>query len=261
MNKKSDILRSNYARKLELATMQGLLIIVVGLVISQSLASSVAISLVEWSALLIVVMGTLGAVILGTKSETLATGVAMLKWVVFAPADDRDTLVEKAQLWAKFIRKNGTLKADALMSEEQEILTRKGFQLISDNVAPDKIQEILEEVSHQIEQAQKKSAKIWQVAGGFAPTIGIIGAVLGLVQVLGSMSDTSGIGPGVAQAFIATLYGVGLANLVFLPIFNKLSEIIQSEAVRRDLQIEAIVSIAKGENSHTLSDRLASYTI
>jgi chemotaxis protein MotA len=106
---------------------------------------------------------------------------------------------------------------------------------------------------------QRNAAKIWSAAGGYAPTVGILGAVLGLIHVMENLSDPSKLGSGIAVAFVATIYGVGLANLIFLPISNKLKALIQNEMMRREMLLNAWVSIASGDHPRIVEERLLSY--
>jgi len=128
-----------------------------------------------------------------------------------------------------------------------------------DGVAPEKIQEICGIDLDNYEAQQRSAAKIWDAAGGYAPTIGILGAVLGLIHVMENLSDPSKLGSGIAVAFVATIYGVGFANLIFLPVASKLKALIQIEVARREMLIDALVSIADGAHPRMVEERLEGF--
>ncbi len=118
---------------------------------------------------------------------------------------------------------------------------------------------ILEVDIHSYEQLRWQSARVWEAAGGYAPTIGILGAVLGLIHVMGNLADPAKLGAGIAVAFIATIYGVGLANLVFLPIANKLKVLIMQQVVMREMLMDGLETIARGENPRFIENKLQGY--
>ena len=128
-----------------------------------------------------------------------------------------------------------------------------------DGTPPEKIREICAIDMHFFEIQQRNAAKVWAAAGGYAPTVGILGAVLGLIHVMENLSDPSRVGSGIAVAFVATIYDVGLANLVFLPISNKLKTLIQHEQMRREMLLNAWVSMANGDHPKIVEERLQAY--
>ncbi|MEK7870538.1 MAG: MotA/TolQ/ExbB proton channel family protein, partial [Nitrospirota bacterium] len=132
-------------------------------------------------------------------------------------------------------------------------------QLIVDGTDPKAVHEILEiEVEHH-EEAGVKAAKVWEAAGGYAPTVGILGAVLGLIHVMENLADPSKLGGGIAVAFVATVYGVGLANLFFLPFANKIKMKLKEESGARNIIIMGLVGLAQGENPRLLQEKLESF--
>lgn len=145
------------------------------------------------------------------------------------------------------------------LTKETDPFVRKGLRLLIDGTPPDKIREICAIDMHFYEVQQRNAAKIWDAAGGYAPTIGILGAVLGLIHVMENLSDPGRLGGGIAVAFVATIYGVGLANLVFLPIANKLKSQIQHEMIRREMLLNAWVSIAKGDHPKIVEEQVSAY--
>ena len=133
------------------------------------------------------------------------------------------------------------------------------MQLLVDGAVPERLREVLEVQISTFEEEMKLSARIWEAAGGYAPTIGILGAVMGLIHVMENLSDPSKLGAGIAVAFVATIYGVGLANLVFLPMSNKLKAHINRLVVQREMIVDGLVGIANGDNPRIIESRLQGY--
>lgn len=143
--------------------------------------------------------------------------------------------------------------------KETDPFIKKGLRLVIDGTSPAKIREICAIDMYFYEMQQRNAAKIWDAAGGYSPTLGILGAVLGLIHVMENLSDPSKLGSGIAVAFVATIYGVGFANLIFLPIANKLKSQIQHEIKRREMLLNALVSIAEGDQPRIVEERLLAY--
>jgi chemotaxis protein MotA len=135
----------------------------------------------------------------------------------------------------------------------------KGLKLVVDGIDPERIKDVLDVDISFYEMEQRQAIKIWDAAGGYAPTIGILGAVLGLIHVMENLTDPSKLGSGIAVAFVATIYGVGLANLFFLPIANKLKEIVGKEVVRREMLADIFYSIAQGDSPRIVEERLSNH--
>jgi chemotaxis protein MotA len=237
----------------------GLGIAFAGILLGQAIEGGQIASLVQPAAFLIVVFGTFGAVLLQTNTATFIAGLKMSRSIFIPPHDDRHELAIRINKWAVFARKEGIFMLEDFLKRETEPFVRKGLQLMVDGTPPDRIREICAIDMHFYEVHQRNAAKIWSAAGGYSPTIGIIGAVLGLIHVMENLSDPGRLGSGIAVAFVATIYGVALANLVFLPISNKLKAIIQHELMRREMLLNAWVSIARGDHPKIVEERLNTY--
>jgi len=237
----------------------GLVVAVAGILIGQAVEGGQVASLIQPAAFLIVLLGTFGAVLLQTKTASFIAGLKMSRDVFFPPVDDRQELAARINKWAIYARKEGIFMLEDYLNQETEPFIRKGLQLMVDGTPPDKIREICAIDMHFYEIHQRNAAKIWSAAGGYAPTVGIIGAVLGLIHVMENLSDPAKLGNGIAVAFVATIYGVALANLIFLPIANKLKALIQHELMRREMVLNAWVSIAKGDHPKIVEERLNTY--
>ena len=216
-------------------------------------------SLVQPTAFLIVIGGTLGAVMLQSSLRVFRTGMKMFRWVFAPPNLDHDALIAEVVSWSNVARKEGLLALESRIPQMEDPFVQKGLQLLVDGVEPERLREVLEVEIDTWEAQLKQGAKIWEAAGGYAPTIGILGAVLGLIHVMENLSEPSKLGAGIAVAFVATIYGVGLANLVFLPMANKLKAHIARLIVRREMIVDGLVGIANGDNPRIIESRLKGY--
>ena len=177
------------------------------------------------------------------------------------PDNDRKEVSKRIATWSGIARREGILKLERFMNSEPDPFLRKFLRMMIDGVSAQKIQEIGNIDMDAYEATQRQAAKVWDAAGGYAPTVGILGAVLGLIHVMENLSDPTLLGDGIAVAFVATIYGVGLANLFFLPIAYKLRSHIQLEVGRREMIIDALSSIASGEHPRVVQERLACYEV
>ena len=237
----------------------GLVLGIVAIVGGQVLEGGHVGSLSQPTALLIVLGGTMGAVMLQSPYATFIRGVQMVRWVWYPPVVDHQQLIKQIASWSQVSRREGLLALDNVMNQSKDDFARKGLQLLVDGAEPERLREVLEVEINTYEQELKLSARIWEAAGGYSPTIGILGAVLGLIHVMENLSEPSKLGAGIAVAFVATIYGVGLANLVFLPMANKLKAHIARLIVRREMIVDGLVGIANGDNPRIIESRLQGY--
>lgn len=218
-------------------------------------------SLVQPTAFLIVVGGTLGAVMLQSPLQVFRDGMKMAAWVFFPPAVEPQQLIADIAHWSQIARKEGLLALEAQISALRDPFTVKGVQLLVDGAEPERLREVLEVEIGAWESHLKAAAKVWESAGGYSPTIGIIGAVMGLIHVMENLSDPSKLGSGIAVAFVATIYGVGAANLIFLPIAKKLLAHVARLVTLREMLVDGLVGIAGGDNPHIIESRLQGYFV
>ena len=143
--------------------------------------------------------------------------------------------------------------------DESDLFTQKGLQLIADGIEPEVLREVLENDLDIQESDDFQAAKVFEAMGGYSPTIGIIGAVMGLIHVMGNLADPATLGSGIAVAFVTTIYGVGLANLLFLPIGNKLKALINKRSRLQMMLIEGLIGVADGDNPRNIESRLQAY--
>lgn len=237
----------------------GLVLGIVAIIGGQVLEGGHVASLSQPTALLIVLGGTMGAVMLQSPYATFVRGVKMVRWVWYPPVVDHQQLIKQIASWSQVSRREGLLALENVMNQLKDDFARKGLQLLVDGAEPERLREVLEVEINTYEQELKLSARIWEAAGGYSPTIGILGAVLGLIHVMENLSEPSKLGAGIAVAFVATIYGVGLANLVFLPMANKLKAHIARLIVRREMIVDGLVGIANGDNPRIIESRLQGY--
>ncbi len=237
----------------------GLLLGIVAIIGGQLLEGGHVASLSQPTALLIVLGGTMGAVMLQSPYATFVRGMRMVRWVWYPPDVDYLQLIKQVSNWSQVSRREGLLALEGVIVLLKDDFSRKGLQLLVDGAEPERLREVLEVEISTYEEEMKLSARIWEAAGGYSPTIGILGAVMGLIHVMENLSDPSKLGAGIAVAFVATIYGVGLANLVFLPMSNKLKSHINRLIVQREMIVDGLVGIANGDNPRIIESRLQGY--
>jgi chemotaxis protein MotA len=216
-------------------------------------------SLMQLTAFVIVFGGTIGAILLQTPMSTFLRALKMTVWIFLPPRIDAKSAIEKILGWSQVARKEGLLGLESAIETEPDEFSRKGLQLLVDGTEPDAIRKILEVDIGAKEHNDTVAAKVYEGMGGYSPTIGIIGAVMGLIHVMENLSDPGKLGTGIAVAFVATIYGVGMANLFFLPFASKLKNHVHIQAQFREMIIEGVVSIAQGENPRSIETKLNGY--
>lgn len=196
---------------------------------------------------------------LQSQARHFIAGIRMVAWIFAPPAMDFRKVLNTLLNWGQQARRNGLLALEAYMQSEKDPFVKRGLTMVVDGAEPEVVRRAMELDIESYEEHARAAAKIWDSAGGYSPTFGILGAVLGLIHVMENLSDPSKLGAGIAVAFVATIYGVGGANLLFLPIANKLKYYIALEVRRREMLAEGLYSIANGENPRLLENKLAGY--
>lgn len=243
----------------DLISAAGLALSLIAIIGGQFLEGGHIASLLQLTAFLIVIGGTLGATMLQHSLPVFVRGLKLLRWVIDPPPQDLSALLSELVNWSQLARRGGLLALEDRIDTQKDPFLRKGLQMLVDGAEPTLLRQVLEIDVGVFEESAKKAAKVWEAAGGYAPTIGILGAVLGLIHVMENLTDPSKLGSGIAVAFVATIYGVGSANLLFLPIANKLKALVQDDVLRREMYIEGLVAIAHGENPRILEAKLRGY--
>ncbi|GAB2190770.1 flagellar motor protein [Sessilibacter sp. MAH2] len=216
-------------------------------------------SLINESAALIVIGGTLGAAILQTPWQSLKRALSVFVWVFKPPQYYFHDEVKKIVYWAATARKEGLLGLETIADHEKDMFSKKGLMLLADGAQSESIRQVLENDLIQKEQLDLQAVQFYESMGGYSPTIGIIGAVIGLIHVMQNLADPELLGPGIAVAFVATIYGVAFANLLLLPIANKLKQCVGHESRFKELMIDGLIAISEGENPKFIEIKLNGY--
>jgi len=229
------------------------------LLLSSMMDGTSPASFINIPALMIIIGGTFGVTLASTGMEAMKRIPGLYKLVISAePPDMRGRLDQLVGL-ADQARREGLLALDAQLPEIEDPFTRNALQLVVDGTDPELVHAILEAEVDGMAARHAVGASPFEKAGGFAPTMGIIGTVLGLVHVLQNLAAPSTLGPSISAAFIATLMGVGSANVIFLPIANRLKAISAEEVELRMMTLEGILSLQAGDNPRLVSEKLMSY--
>jgi chemotaxis protein MotA len=244
---------------MDILSLVGLVLAVCAVLIGAVLKGAGITALLSGAAFMIVVVGTVAAICLQTPLPVMKRAMRILPWVLRPPSVPRAELIRKMVEWSNTARKQGLLGLESVIDKESDDFLRKGLQLVVDGSEPDVIRSVLEVDLHVREQSDTRAAKVFEGMGVYSPTLGIIGAVLGLMAVMQNLADPSKLGHGIAAAFVATIYGIGLANLFFLPAASKLKGAIQSQSEAREMVIEGMISIAQGENPRSIESKLQGY--
>ncbi len=245
--------------RVDTSTLLGLLLAVAGIFGAQWIDGGRAGSLVQGTAFLIVVAGTIGAVLVQTPGAVFTRAVRMARWALFPPRRDIDRSIGRLVDWAQVARRDGTLSLEGRVRQLADPFARSGLQMLVDGFTPEQLREALDVELAARDETQRAAVRVWESAGGYAPTIGIIGAVLGLIHVMENLADPARLGAGIAVAFVATVYGLVFANLVLLPIAGKLRNVVAEESLVRELTQEALVGIAAGEHPRLIQARLKGF--
>ncbi len=246
-------------RKLDLGTVGGLLLAVGGILGGYYLEHGRAGDLMGASAALIVLGGSLGATLVANPLSLVKRAVGMIGTLLMEQPDESAALVDTIVDFATRARKSGIVALEQDVMEVEDPFLRRSLTLAVDGVDLQEIRSSMELDMDVGERRWEEVAKVYEAAGGFAPTIGIIGAVLGLITVMGDLSDISKVGKGIAAAFVATIYGVGSANLLFLPGGHKIRLRAAAARERQELILEGVCSIAEGLNPKMIRSKLEAY--
>jgi chemotaxis protein MotA len=216
-------------------------------------------ALIQPTAALIVLGGTFGAAFVSFPLAAIIKAFKDVKNAFLPPKVDHDAVVKDIINYATKARRNGLISLEQEAQSARDPFIKKGISLVVDGIDPQKLRETLEADIMSYEDHTKHSVDFFEAAGGYAPTIGIIGAVLGLIHVMSNLSDTSKLGAGIAVAFVATIYGLMTANIICLPIGNKLKIRMKEEILRRVMILEGLIAIQNGENPHFIEQKLKAF--
>ena len=244
---------------MDIFSLIGLILALVALVGGSILKGAGVSSLWSSAAFVIVILGTVAAILVHTPPAVFKRAVSIARWVIRPPGADHDGLVAQIVEWSNIARKQGLLGLEPLVNEQSDPFLKKGLQMLVDGLEPEAIRHMLEIDLNSQEHQDLAAAKVFEAMGVYAPTLGIIGAVFGLIAVMKNLADPSKLGHGIAAAFTATIYGIASANLLFLPIAAKLKGVIAHNSRDREMVIEGLISIAQGENPRNIETNLSGF--
>lgn len=245
----------------DLIALLGLILGIGAVVLGNVAEGGTTAHLIQLAAAIIVFGGTLGAVLLSFSLKELKFAINSLRLIFFNKKLSYEDTISKILDLLIIARRKGLLALQNEIENIQDPFLRRGITYIIDGLSGDLIREALEREILAYEDMMKRASKVFEAAGGYAPTIGIIGAILGLIHVLKNVTDPTKIGVGIATAFVATIYGVGSANLLFIPISKRIMNKIEEEIILMELMIEGILGIEAGMNPYYLRAKLESFII
>jgi chemotaxis protein MotA len=245
--------------KPDFATLAGIVLAVGGLVGGLLLEGGRLQDIAQITSALIVLGGTIGAVMITTPLAVLIRAARQLGSVFFSSTESMSERIDEIVALANRARRTGILSLESQTAPIEDPFLRKALELAVDGVEPAKIRDIMEFEIELFEQDAEAEAKVFEAAGGYAPTIGIIGAVLGLIQVMKNLANVDEVGRGIAVAFVATVYGVASANLFFLPAAGKLKARTHELVRIRELTLEGVLGIAAGVNHRLIRIKLEAF--
>ncbi len=247
-------------KRLDVTSMVGLPLGIGLILLGQAIEGGKLGSILQLTAAVIVFGGTFGAVLVSFSMKEVGRACTGVKDVIFEEVHNPEVTIDKVIRYAGQARKQGIMALEDELEKEPDPFMRRGLALAVDGSNPHVVREMLEMEIESREKDEELPARVWESAGGYAPTIGIIGAVLGLIHVMENLSDPSKLGAGIAVAFVATVYGVGAANLIFLPIGTKLRLRAQQNAWRRELMLEGVLAIQEGLNLRLIEEKLRGFS-
>ncbi|MET1254768.1 flagellar motor protein [Aliikangiella maris] len=242
-------------------TLLGLIVAILAIFGGQILEGGHIDALLDWAAFVIVVGGSFGAVMLQSHSRTFSTAIRIFSWVIKTPRLPVQEGINNISNWSNLARREGLLGLEKKLDDSIEPFILKGLNMLVDGNDAKAIREAMYVELDVNDKELLKAAKVYESMGGYSPTLGIVGAVLGLIHVMGNLSNPELLGSGIATAFVATIYGVGFANLFFIPVYHKLRAIIAEQSQYREMIIEGIASIAEGENPRVIAGKLSGYQV
>jgi chemotaxis protein MotA len=245
--------------KPDLGTLAGIAIALAGIIGGLLLEKGRIQDIAQGTAAMIVLGGTFGAVLVTTPFQIFWRAMKRLTDVFLEMRSSTDSVIAEIIQFSMKARKNGIVSLESEAMAIPDPFLRKALNLAVDGTELQELRKMMEVDITQGEQAGEAEAKVWEAAGGYAPTIGIIGAVMGLIQVMKHLEDIKAVGHGIAVAFVATVYGVGSANIFFLPAANKLRARARQTAVLKEIMLEGVMGIVEGLNPTLIRLKLESF--
>ncbi len=244
---------------MDLGTIIGLLLAIVAILGGQALEGGKIGSILQLTAALIVLGGTFGACMIQFPIHVFIGSWSSALGAFFAPKVNNKDVITEIIGYANKARRQGIISLESDVESVKDPFLKKALNMAVDGIEPKALRETMEAEMANMEEEGELPVKFWEAAGGYSPTIGIIGAVLGLIHVMENLTDPSKLGGGIAVAFVATVYGVTLANIVYLPIAGKLKLRHRAHMVSKEIILAGVIAILEGENPRLIEDKLKSY--
>ena len=246
-------------KRIDIATLLGLLLAIGGILVGNAIEGGKIAAILQPTAALIVFGGTLGAVCVTYPMPILVRGLKAAMQIVGNRSSDARGLLDEIVKYAQKARKEGIISLEGEVRSASDPFLKRAILMAVDGVDSKTMRETLELEMQEMDEQGELSAKVWESAGGYAPTIGILGAVLGLIHVMQNLSDVGKVGEGIAVAFVATIYGVGSANILFLPAGGKLKVKHRAEMVLREMVMHGAIAIQEGQNPKLIEEKLSAF--
>ncbi|ASN04589.1 flagellar motor stator protein MotA [Virgibacillus necropolis] len=242
------------------ASIIGVILATIAIGVGMTLKGVSPVALINPAALLIIVGGTAASVFIAFPMRTLKNVPTLFK-IIFKQGKSKriEEIIEMFTEWAELSRREGVLSLEGKIEETEDTFLYSGMQLVVDGQSPDFIRDVMLEKVDAMEERHQEGASIFTQAGTYAPTLGVLGAVIGLIAALGNMEDTDALGHAISAAFVATLLGIFTGYVLWHPFANKLREKSKNEAKIKYVMVEGILSIANGESPQIIKDKLGSY--
>jgi chemotaxis protein MotA len=244
---------------MDLSTIIGLLLAFGAILGGQWLEGGSVGSIMQETAAIIVIGGTFGACLIMFPLDVFIASMKAVTKAFFAPKVNNKDVIAEIIRYANKARRQGIISLEADIEGIVDPFLKKALNMAVDGIEPKALRETMEVEMTNMEEEGELPIKFWEAAGGYSPTIGIIGAVLGLIHVMENLTDPSKLGGGIAVAFVATVYGVSLANIVYLPIAGKLKLRHRSQMIAKEIILSGVIAILEGENPRLIEDKLKSF--
>lgn len=241
------------------ATLGGILLAAAGILGGMMIEGGKLAQIMQPTAAMIVLGGTIGGVMIAYPLPVVMGSFKRLTQVFFEQGVDLESLIQEMLGYAQKARKEGIVSLDSGLEKVQNPFLKKALMLAIDGTEPEELRKIMELDMGNLAEQEEKGPQVFEAAGGYAPTMGIVGAVLGLIQVMQHLSDVSEVGRGIAVSFVATIYGLVCANLIFLPSAGKLKHRNRQEELTREMILEGVISILEGLNPRMVETKLRGY--
>jgi chemotaxis protein MotA len=246
---------------MDIASIGGILVAIVGILAGMMIEGGSIGQITQPTAALIVVGGTMGAVMLQFPLKTFLAALKQAMKVFFSSGADGEEVLKQLVQFANKARKSGIVSLDQDLGSVKDPFLKQALMLAIDGTEPNEVRKIMQMELENKSEMEEKIPQVFEAAGGYSPTVGIIGAVLGLIQVMQHLDNITEVGRGIAVAFVATIYGVALANLICLPAAGKLKIRHREEQMVKEMMLEGVISILEGMNPRMMETKLRTFLL